>query len=98
MLFRNLFIIALLAGLITGCAGTETKTSGNSTSDQTASVEDNSDFYEVHQDGRIYIFYDADTYQEFLAVGETPYCKTYIGAGPNGETLVGIQPDQGGQE
>jgi hypothetical protein len=88
MLFKNLFVIALLAGLTTGCASTETKTSGSNASTQNVSMEDNSDFYEVHQDGRIYIFYDADTYKEFVALGETAYRKTYIGAGPNGETLV----------
>jgi hypothetical protein len=89
MLFRNLFVIALLTVLMTACASSETKTSDSTpSSPQTASTEDNSDFYEVHQDGRIYIFYDAETYKEFVALGETAYRKTYIGAGPNGEALV----------
>jgi hypothetical protein len=88
MLFKNLFVIALLAILMAGCASSDTKTSGNTSSPQTTSMADNSDFYEVHQDGRIYIFYDAETYKEFVALGETAYRKTFIGAGPNGETLV----------
>lgn len=87
-MLKNLFVIAILAGLITGCAATETKTSGSNASAQAASSVDNMDFYEVHQDGRIYIFYDARTYKEFVALGETAYRKTYIGAGSHGETLV----------
>jgi len=47
-----------------------------------------SEVYEVHEDGRIYAFYDRALYKEFLAVGETPFRLTRIGAGPNGETMV----------
>lgn len=47
-----------------------------------------SEVYEVHEDGRIYAFYDHDLYKEFLAVGETPFRLTRIAAGPNGETMV----------
>lgn len=46
------------------------------------------DYYQVHQDGRIYIFDDFATYQGYTQVGETPFQLTRIGAGPNGETLV----------
>lgn len=46
------------------------------------------DYYQVHQDRRIYVFDDAATFKEFLSSGETPYRLTRIGAGPKGETLV----------
>lgn len=45
-------------------------------------------FLEVHVDGRINIFYDKHTYEEFLQLGETSFRLTRIGAGPKGETLV----------
>ncbi len=48
----------------------------------------NDDFYEVHHEGRIYLFDDFATYQSFNEVGETAYRKVYIGEGPKGETLV----------
>ncbi|MCW8956321.1 MAG: hypothetical protein OQL09_05515 [Gammaproteobacteria bacterium] len=46
------------------------------------------EIYEVHEDGRIYAFYDRALYKEFLSVGETAYRLTRIGSGPNGETMV----------
>lgn len=46
------------------------------------------DYFEIHQDKRIYVFDDAATYKEFLASGETPFRLTRIGAGPNKETIV----------
>jgi len=46
------------------------------------------DLYEVHKDGRAYIFYDQAGYLDFLALGETPYMISRIGAGPKGETQV----------
>jgi len=47
-----------------------------------------SEIYEVHDDGRIYAFYDKKTFKEFMQVGETAYRLTRIGTGPNGETMV----------
>ena len=47
-----------------------------------------SQLFEVHADGRIYVFYDFDAYQHFLKLGHTPYMYTRIGAGPKGETMV----------
>ncbi|TBR43554.1 hypothetical protein CBF23_005095 [Marinomonas agarivorans] len=67
--------------LLTACGSATVK------SESTASVN-NDDLYEVHHEGRIYIFDDRDTYAEFLQVGETSYRKVRIGAGPKGETLV----------
>lgn len=46
------------------------------------------DFYQVHKEGRIYIFDDFETYDSFVKLGETPFQLTRIGAGPEGETLV----------
>lgn len=46
------------------------------------------DFYQVYKEGRVYIFDDFKTYDEFVKVGETPFRLTRIGAGPAGETLV----------
>lgn len=53
-----------------------------------ATEESIAEIYEVHEDGRIYAFYDRALYREFLAVGETPFRLTRIGTGPNGETMV----------
>jgi len=53
-----------------------------------AQIETVSEIYEVHNDGRIYVFYDKKTFKEFLQVGETAYRLTQIGTGPNGETMV----------
>lgn len=57
---------------------------------QESVATDNSikEIYEVHEDGRIYAFYDRELYKEFLQVGETAYRLTRIGTGPNGETMV----------
>jgi len=47
-----------------------------------------SELYEVHEDGRIYVFYDKKLSRQFMQVGETAYRLTRIGTGPNGETMV----------
>jgi hypothetical protein len=50
------------------------------------------DYYEVYQDGRIYVFDDFATYDSFNQVRETAFRLTRIGAGPAGETVVfGLQ-------
>ena len=62
---------------LTACANTpETSTAGVK------------EIYEVHEDGRIHVFYDRKMYQEFLKVGETPYRLVKIAKGPNRETMV----------
>jgi hypothetical protein len=48
----------------------------------------NNNLFEVHKDGRIYVFYDFSAYKEFLKLGHTPFVLTKIGVGPKGETLV----------
>lgn len=44
--------------------------------------------YEVHHDGRIYVFYDRDLYKSFVQNKFTAYHFTRIAEGPNGETIV----------
>ncbi|WP_421867470.1 hypothetical protein [Motiliproteus sp.] len=82
MLNRKSLIVAGLAISLAACGGKEVKP-------QAAAVDlNNGDMYEVHHEGRLYVFDDFDTYQSFLEVGETSYRQTFIGAGPKGETLV----------
>ncbi|GAB6043635.1 hypothetical protein [Endothiovibrio diazotrophicus] len=61
-----------------------------STKEETAKAAplNNDDYYEVHHEGRIYVFDDAGVYKEYLSVGETPFRKVRIGVGPHGETVV----------
>lgn len=71
-----------LATLLTACGSQSVK-------EETAQVDlNNSDFYEVHEEGRIYLFDDLATYKSFNEVGETAFRKVYIGEGGKGETLV----------
>ncbi len=48
----------------------------------------NDDLYEVAHEGRYYVFDDTAVYKNFVAHGETPYRKVFIGEGPQGKTLV----------
>lgn len=78
------FATSLMAlTLLTACGGATVKSNATAT----ASLN-NDDLYEVHHEGRIYLFDDRGTYKEFLQVGETSYRKVRIGSGPKGETLV----------
>lgn len=43
---------------------------------------------EAHEEGRINVFYDKETFEGFTQNGETSYRLTRIGAGPKGETVV----------
>ena len=77
-------ILAATAALfMTAC--NQTKESAGAAPETSNTI---SEIYEVHEDGRIYAFYDRDLYKQFLSVGETAYRLTRIGAGPNGETMV----------
>jgi len=77
----KLFALALLAiFFITACNQVK--------QDDVATDNAINEIYEVHEDGRIYVFYDRKLYKEFLQVGETAYRLTRIGTGPNGETMV----------
>lgn len=85
---RSLPFVGLIASslLLTACAGTNTQ-SGSDMAATEVSLN-NQDLYEVHDEGRIYLFDDRATYEDFLAIGETSYRKVRIGEGPKGETLV----------
>ncbi len=54
----------------------------------TTTAEKDDLLLEAHEDGRIHIFYDKETFAGFMQNGETSYRLTRIGAGPNGETIV----------
>jgi len=73
--------------LLTACGGEMVKKDGAKSTAEAMSLN-NEDLYEVHQEGRIYIFDDRTVYEEFLQVGETSFRKVRIGAGPKGETIV----------
>src|SRR5262249_39795573 len=47
----------------------------------------NDDYYQVEQDGRIYVFPDVGSYHAWLHSGEIPLVATKIGGGPGAETL-----------
>lgn len=73
--------LGLLMSLVAAC-GAENQVK---TENKAAAL---TDYYEVHHEGRIYVFNDAGTYQSFRQVGETAFRLTRIGAGPRGETVV----------
>lgn len=82
MIFKRittLFITILAISALSACNQVKQENPDNSTINEV---------YEVHEDGRIYAFYDKALYKEFMSVGETAYRLTRIGAGPNGETMV----------
>jgi hypothetical protein len=75
-------LVLLIVGLVTACASSQVKMT------EKASAQPALELYEVHHEGRIHVFYDRKLYTDFLALGETPFRLTKIGAGPKGETLV----------
>lgn len=90
---KKLLVALSVAGLMTGCS---TAPESKSTQVEAKVVEktaampslNNEDLFVVYQDGRMNVFYDADLYKDFLQLGETSFRKTFIGAGPKGETLM----------
>lgn len=91
MKLNTVFLISTML-LLFGCASNHDNDSMGKATGKTitkaAKAISSSEIYEVHQDGRIYVFYDRNLFKEFVALGETPFRLTRIGAGPNGETLV----------
>lgn len=75
-------ICVLLVAVFTSACASQQKMAAE------ASAQPAIELYEVHHENRIHVFYDRKLYTEFLALGETPFRLTRIGAGPNGETLV----------
>lgn len=84
---KKMLIALLAAGVMSGCSTVEEKPAPKAEAAAVQSLN-NEDLYVVYHDGRLNVFYDADLYMEFMQVGETAFRKTFIGAGPKGETLV----------
>ncbi|WP_019556099.1 putative periplasmic lipoprotein [Thiomicrorhabdus arctica] len=90
---KKLLVALSVAGMMTGCSSVP---ESNSTQGDAKVVEktaaasslNNEDLFVVYEEGRMNIFYDADLYKDFLQLGETSFRKTFIGAGPKGETLM----------
>lgn len=72
----NRLLLVLAAVSMAACAA-------NTTTPEKADI-----VLEAHEEGRIHIFYDKETFAEFRQHGETAYRLTRIGAGPKGETIV----------
>lgn len=94
---KKLLVALSVAGLMTGCstapesqaAQVEAKEATQATAKMAVAPSlNNEDLYVVYDDGRMNIFYDGALYKQFLEVGESAYRKTFIGAGPKGETLM----------
>ena len=94
---KKVFVAMMATGLMAGCSAMPEKTAAV----EQVVVEkvamaipmeavslNNEDMFVVYHDGRMNVFYDAKLYKEFLQVGETAYRKTFIGAGPKGETIM----------
>ncbi|MBJ7536704.1 hypothetical protein I8J31_03325 [Marinomonas sp. C1424] len=87
MKFLPVAASVMALSLLTACGGENAKKGHTQPVAEAASMN-NEDLYEVHHEGRIYVFDDRATYESFLAVGETTFRKVHIGEGPKGETIV----------
>ena len=85
---KKLLVALSVAGLMVGCSTAPENKSSQVENTAVAPSLNNEDLFIVYHDGRMNIFYDAGLYKEFLQLGETAYRKTFIGAGPKGETLM----------
>lgn len=95
---KKLWIALLAAGVVSGCSNVAEKPVAEKadaaqvnapvTNETAVAALDSSDLYVVFADGRMNVFYDADVYKEFVEMGEVAYRRTFIGAGPKGETLM----------
>jgi len=83
----NTVLAASLIFFLTACTHQSMKTSQTNKNDIINNIN-NDDLYEVHAEGRLYVFDDKKTYDEFLSVGETSFRQTFIGSGPKGQTVV----------
>ena len=77
---------ALLALTIVGCKSMNQDMAAQSATP--APIVNNDDLYEVAHEDRYYVFDDNAVYKDFIANGETPYRKVFIGEGPHNQTLV----------
>ena len=90
MRLTTLFSVSALSAvvLLSGCNHQETVAETKPVAQAVAAEVQAQQLFEVHHDGRINLFYDMKTYNEFLSLGESSYRLTRIGAGPKGETVV----------
>lgn len=88
---KKLLLAMLATGIFSGCAQTgssqSTSSPSPSASEATQSAQ-NDALYVAFHDGRMNVFYDGTLYKQFMERGETAYRRSFIGAGPNGETVV----------
>lgn len=90
------WMLPAVAGVVAACsapghwlgAGAEKMYDQNLEAVRATAVLNDDDYYEIHQDGRIYVIADVADLQNFVATGELPLRVTRIGGGPNGETVV----------
>ena len=86
---KKLLITLCFAISLGACTTSSVKeTAMTETSTDRATETSMDSLYEVHDQGRIYVFNEYDLYKDFVKTGHTAYMKTYIGDGPKGETLV----------
>lgn len=53
-----------------------------------AETLNNDDYYQIHQDNRIYVLSDGKDFANFVKIGEVAKSVTKIGGGPAGERLI----------
>ncbi len=92
---RMVFAAVALLGLGTsGCATEQGATRGEAKTEvaKAAAVETKAalpqHYFELHKDGRIWVFGDAGLYKSAVDGKEVPLAVTRIGAGPKRETVV----------
>ncbi|MEW6648212.1 MAG: hypothetical protein AB1450_13515 [Pseudomonadota bacterium] len=98
----TLAAVALLGLGLSGCATTEQGAARDDSKTgmaRTAAVETSTmlpqQYFELHKDGRIWVFGDAALYKGAVTGKEVPLAMTRIGAGPKRETVVfGLTKDE----
>lgn len=95
MRYITLLTVGLMAFALSACndkettaASEESAPAAEESSNEAMASDAVAALYEVHDEGRINIFYDRPLYESYLEVRETPFRLTQIGSGPNGETIV----------
>jgi hypothetical protein len=90
----NVALALVVAGALAGCASigwrgaeAEKQYDKDLEARRLAEVNNNDDYFEIHEDGRIFVLSDVADYRQWRATGEIPLGVTRIGAGPNGETV-----------
>lgn len=89
--------VALLGLGLSGCATEQgaAKSDAKTETVKAATVETKAalpqKYYEVHKDGRIWVFGSGKVYRPFLKGKEVAYVLTRIGAGPKRTTVVYVR-------